>query len=80
VLEHMRSLCLRFDHSLDPPPGNGFMVGSVPGHRAEGEPAKCPEPLIVDPKGRGSKEGFHSSWRGPAVENQHWKIGPSGPM
>jgi len=45
VLEHIRPISPWFDHSLDPPLGNGFMAGTVPDHRADGEPAKCPESL-----------------------------------
>ena len=40
---HIRPICPWFDHCLDPPLDRRLRVGSVPDHRADGEPAKCPE-------------------------------------
>src|SRR5215467_869886 len=42
---HMRPIFPWFDHSLDSPLAIRLMIGSVPDHRADGEPAKCPESL-----------------------------------
>jgi hypothetical protein len=47
VLVHIRPVCVWFVHSLGPPRGIGLMAGSVPDHRADGEPAKCPESLCL---------------------------------